>query len=49
MANIFVHFEPVGPLSEPEKDVFTGRLPPYVIPGKLMKALCVFSLIRPGS
>jgi hypothetical protein len=34
MANIFVHFEPTGPLSEPESDVFTGGLPPYVIPGK---------------
>ena len=42
MANIFVHFEPTGPLSEPPKDVFTGDLPPYLIPG--MAYVCLFML-----
>ena len=32
MANIFMHFEPVAPLSEPNP-VFRGDLPPYIIPG----------------
>ena len=32
MANIFIHFEPVAPLDEPNP-VFTGDLPPYIIPG----------------
>ena len=32
MANIFIHFEPVAPLDEPNP-VFSGDLPPYVIPG----------------
>jgi len=31
MANIFVHFEPVGKLGEPS--IPEGDLPPYVIPG----------------
>ncbi|CAB9496825.1 Ankyrin Repeat [Seminavis robusta] len=31
MANVFIHFEPVAPLSEPNP-VFTGDLPPYLIP-----------------
>ena len=31
MANIFIHFEPVAPLGEPNP-IFTGDLPPYVIP-----------------
>jgi len=34
MANIFMHFEPIAPLSEPNP-VFRGDLPPYVIPGSL--------------
>ena len=32
MANIFMHFEPVAPLSEPHP-IFQGDLPPYIIPG----------------
>ena len=31
MANIFIHFEPVGPLWESDP-VFTGEMPPYIIP-----------------
>ena len=31
MANVFIHFEPTGPLNG--KSEFTGDLPPYVIPG----------------
>ena len=35
MANIFVHFEPMNPMSEPEIKVNSADLPPYIIPGKL--------------
>jgi hypothetical protein len=31
VANIFIHFEPVAPLSEPDP-VFSGDFPPYIIP-----------------
>jgi prolyl 4-hydroxylase len=30
-ANVFVHFEPIGPVDGP--DDYSGDLPPYVIPG----------------
>ncbi|CAB9496500.1 Ankyrin Repeat [Seminavis robusta] len=35
MSNIFVHFEPVGPISDPSTNrrLFRGDLPPYLIPG----------------
>jgi len=32
MANIFMHFEPVAPLSDPNP-VFKSDFPPYIIPG----------------
>lgn len=32
-ANVFIHFEPVGPLGGPIE--YTGDLPPYVIPGSI--------------
>lgn len=31
MANVFVHFEPIGPLNEPID--FSLQLPPYILPG----------------
>uniref|UniRef100_A0A7S1Y6U7 Fe2OG dioxygenase domain-containing protein n=1 Tax=Grammatophora oceanica TaxID=210454 RepID=A0A7S1Y6U7_9STRA len=31
MANVFIHFEPIGPLDGPE--LVDGELPPYVLPG----------------
>jgi prolyl 4-hydroxylase len=33
MANVFIHFEPVGPIGGQVE--YTGDLPPYVIPGSL--------------
>lgn len=33
MANIFIHFEPVGPIDGQVQ--YTGDLPPYLIPGSL--------------
>ena len=45
MANIFVHFEPTGPLDAPPPDMFTGGLPPYIIPGAFI-VVCVTSLIN---
>ena len=43
MSNIFVHFEPVGPLSDPSTDkrLFRGDLPPYLIPGRCDDMDCI--------
>ena len=57
MANIFVHFEPTGPLSEPPKDMFAADLPPYVVPGAFIRGsayltkqtCCSQLLLLPGN
>jgi prolyl 4-hydroxylase len=41
MANIFVHFEPVGSLTDPttDKRQFAADLPPYLLPGTFVPRL----------
>ena len=47
MANIFVHFEPVGSLYDPSTDKrhFVADLPPYLIPGKHSTVFVILVLL----